>query len=98
MKILFTVLLSVFFTLSAHAVTWVPANGASCPTACSQKGYSPVISGVYKNGNAFSVCRSDTKDEGKRAGYNVGPSWNSACWVGWGGKETKSTPYDCLCN
>jgi hypothetical protein len=103
MKIIFTtvgvsVVWLALWPISAHALKWVPAAGQSCVRVCVSADSSPVVSGIYKNGNPFYVCRGNAQDEGERAGYNVEPSWSNACTVGWGGKELPVTPYECLCN
>lgn len=78
---------------------WVDANGKSCQKVCGGAG---VTSGTYQNpdarlnGQKFHVCRGNAGD-GWRPGYNLIPNWSSNCWVGFGGKETPLSGYQCLC-
>ena len=83
---------------TAHALEWVPGNGASCAASCVQKGLSPVVSGIYGNGKPFYVCRVNSHSEGMRAGYNLFPSWAETCTVEWGHEGDRNPLYDCLCN
>lgn len=85
------------WSLPAHAY-WAAANGKYCVDVCTAIGSTAKISGTYKNGNPFTICRTNAHQEGNRAGYNLQPSWAAGCWVGWGGQESAYTPYDCLCD
>jgi hypothetical protein len=83
---------------SATAANWLPAGGKTCDEICK----NPVVSGTLShpdaryNGNSYFVCRADVGG-GKRAGYNLRPDWARACFVAFGGKETRGRSYDCLC-
>jgi hypothetical protein len=81
----------------AKKVTWVSAKGQRCDTACERNDMTAVTSGEYTNGESFFVCRTNAHGEGNRPGYNLGPSWDNICVVGWGGREEGLTPYSCLC-
>jgi hypothetical protein len=94
-------LLIIALTATAHALEWVPGNGSSCAASCVQKGLSPVVSGMFTRNNANTpiyVCRVDSHSEGMRAGYNLEPSWAATCTVEWGHEDDKNPTYDCLCN
>jgi hypothetical protein len=86
------------FPLPAQAYRWLPARGHSCAAVCVRAGMSPVVSGIYKNGNPFSICRADVAGEGRRPGYNLQPNWATACWVAYGGREQPVPRYECLCD
>lgn len=77
---------------------WVNGNGGSCRAACAAAGSNAISSGMYKNGQPFYICAADIAGEGARPGYNLEPSWSNACFVGFGGKETKVPSYSCLCD
>ena len=85
-------------SLPAQAYRWLPARGHSCAAVCIHAGMSPVVSGVYRNGNPYSICRTNVNGEGFRPGYNLQPDWASACWVGYGGREQAMPRYQCLCD
>ncbi len=86
------------WTAPALAYRWLPSHGRSCARVCIDAEMSPVVSGIYKNGHPYSVCRAAAGGEGKRAGYNLEPDWANACWVGYGGREQRIGRYDCLCD
>ncbi|QSZ41890.1 hypothetical protein GJV85_07155 [Sulfurimonas aquatica] len=98
MKIISTIVLSMFIVSSASALEWVSSYGKSCAKACSDANKSPVISGVHKNGNALSICRSNENYEGNRAGFNLAPDSDKSCSVAFNGKEVLNSQYECLCN
>ena len=75
-----------------------PAAGQSRARICASANSSPVVSGIYTNGNPFYVCKGNAQGEGERGGYNLEPSWSNACIVGWGGKELPVNLFECLCN
>lgn len=96
--LLMVVISSILFGSSAFAASWAPAGGESCLVACENAGKTPVSSGNYtRNNNPYFVCRTNAKGEGKRAGYNLQPSWSNVCTVGWGGQEVAVQDYECLC-
>lgn len=91
-------LLSLLFLGNAQAEnSWASSNGKSCEAVCTAQDKSPVVSGLYKGGSAFNICRTDAGGEGKRAGYNLQPAWADKCFVGWGGQEKGYSAFDCLC-
>jgi hypothetical protein len=81
---------------AGHAA-WIKGNGLSCDQACTNAGWSPLISGYYNRGHPFYVCAGNARKEGLRGGYNLRPKWSRYCVVGWGGKEVFETDYVCLC-
>jgi hypothetical protein len=80
----------------AQAQRWIPSHGESCAYTCGGEDRT-VWSGRYKGGEPIYVCRADPGGEGDRAGYNLSPSWDRVCTVGYGGRETGVPRYDCLC-
>jgi hypothetical protein len=92
------IVLSFFLSTAASAgMKWIDANNDSCDKACSSQHMQAVKSGTFTNGNPYYVCSGNVKNDGFRPGFNLSPSWSSACWVGWGTKEIPVTPYKCLC-
>lgn len=88
---------SVVYAAPEWTEAWV-AGTESCTQVCGAVRARPVASGTYAvNGKAYNVCRANQNNEGKRAGYNLEPTWSNACVVGWDGQEVFSTPYECLC-
>jgi len=83
--------------LPAQAQHWVPAAGKTCLQACVGAGTTPLVSGIYTNGNPFYVCRGNADNAGLRAGFNLLPDWGAACWVASNYLQQGITPYDCLC-
>jgi hypothetical protein len=78
---------------------WVDASGKSCNEACKSTSLFPVEGGNYVPENSkFYVCAANTEGEGFRPGYNWATSANSACVVGYGGKEIYEAAFKCLCN
>ncbi len=80
----------------AHAA-WIQGKGLSCDQACTNAGWSPVISGYYNRGHPFYVCAGNAAGEGFRGGYNLRPKWSRHCIVGYGGRERFESNYVCLC-
>lgn len=96
-KVLLAALVLASLSAPAQAYRWLPANGLACADVCSAARMPPIVSGVYRNGKAFSVCRADAGGEGVRPGYNLSPDWANACYVAWGGREQPVPRYECLC-
>jgi len=94
---------SIFFTstslsLADVKIYWEKAEGNSCSDVCRQHNFTPFFSGVYTKGNnPYYICRANAKNEGRRPGYNLMPSWSNVCVVGWGNQELAVNEYDCLC-
>jgi hypothetical protein len=88
--------------LLAQAADWVPFKGTNderalgCDATCMSAGSQAVVSGPYKGGGAFYVCRANAHGEGMRAGYNVAANITN-CVYGFGGKEEGKSKFDCLC-
>jgi hypothetical protein len=84
-------------THALPALEWVESWRTSCSITCFNVGRNPVISGHYVNGNPFYVCAANVNGEGYRVGFNLQPSWSSACWVAWNGQEPAIPNFRCLC-
>lgn len=82
----------------AQAYRWLPSDGRSCVSVCTAADSAPIFSGLYQNGEPFSICRANAGREGTRPGYNLQPNWANACWVAYGGREHAIRRYECLCN
>ena len=83
--------------LALPAFEWVESWRTSCSITCFNVGRSPVTSGHYVNGNPYYVCAANVNGDGYRGGFNLQPSWSSACWVAWGGQEPAIERFRCLC-
>ena len=90
----------IMMPFPAMAAKWVKGGNKSCDQACAD----PMWSGQYSSSNAllngqkFYICRANAGGQGFRAGYNLRPNWAGHCWVGYGGAEKPTRPYECLCN
>lgn len=80
-------------------VRWIPANGQWCGKVCHDTRREPVSSGQHtadKNSTEyFYVCAANMN--GWRPGFNLRPSWDGVCMVGYGGKEVSAKTYNCAC-
>ena len=96
------------FSNLAQAQQWVASQGRSCEETCKLRGGAisgtyaglPRASGQFQKGQGagakFHVCR--TSAEGRRPGWNLNFSpWREQCFVGFGGKESGNTSFECLC-
>jgi hypothetical protein len=97
LRCVFAGFLSAAGAAPAFADRWIPGDGRSCVRVCSETGAAPVRSGVYRNGNAFTICRAEVNGEGRRPGYNLRPAWSRACSVAYGGRELPVRRYECMC-
>lgn len=79
-------------------VKWIAGANKSCFQICYQEAYQPFASGKYTNGETFYVCSANAGGEGFRAGYNLAPTWDHQCVVGYGGKELSVNKFSCLCS
>jgi len=88
-------------SLLMAGATWVPGEARSCKAACSDhkpSSLDAVESGNYSNGKPFYVCRAkENNAQGPRPGFNLAPSWDTACTITVGSGPADVTPYDCLC-
>lgn len=101
-KMLFVCGVSVLLLCMASAAQsenrWVRSSGESCYIACHKAGMNPFASGNYKNGNQFYICAANAGGEGFRAGFNLAPSWDHACFVAYGANRSVAVSnYSCLC-
>jgi hypothetical protein len=93
------VILFAFAEGASAEVKWLPGNGQWCAKVCHDARRQPVSSGRHtadkKSEEYFFLCSADMN--GWRPGYNLRPSWDDVCMVGYGGKEVRATRYNCAC-
>jgi hypothetical protein len=74
----------------------------TCLETCLSVGKKPVAAGKKGGVTKYYVCAGRLSgkyvNEHFRVGYNVGPNWSHACWVGIDGKEIGLERYECLCS
>jgi hypothetical protein len=97
-SVIVVIITTLLAAAPAQAAHWLPSDGQSCATVCTRAGMAPVVSGRYRNGNVFSICRADVGGEGARPGYNLQPDWAHACFVAHGGRERGMPHYECFCD